>query len=467
MQAKASSRIISFLKAWIISFLKELFGDFQKEELKKFLKLGGIFAFVIGVYWTLRPLKDSIFASMVGVKYQPAAKWVSLILLLPLVIVYSKLIGKFSREHLFYVIGTAYIIGVIAFGLLFYHPTIGLANTQLDWHRYIGWLWYVFVESYGSIVVALFWAFAADLVSPNSAKKGFPIVVMLGQLGAILGPKFLTPLGKNVFGTSAPTVLICALLIALMMFGVYLFMRTTPKSELASYHGHDKGAAKEVEPGFFEGLILLVKQPYLLGIFGVIGIYEIIVTIIDYNFKFLVCTEYATEAARSAYLGDYAVMVNVVSFLCLLFGISNIQRRLGIKVSLVLMPFVVLGMVLSFKAYPVVHVLFWIMVAAKAINYALNSPALKTLYVPTSHDVKYKSQAWIETFGSRGSKATGSGVNMLQGPFTKFYGLEAGQLAFIAFSSYLSFGLLAAWVIIALYLGKTYEKAVEQNKLVC
>ena len=121
-----------------------------------------------------------------------------------------------------------------------------------------------------------------------------------------------------------------------------------------------------------------------------------------------------TEAARSAYLGDYAVMVNVVSFLCLLFGISNIQRRLGIKVSLVMMPFIVLAMVLSFKAYPVVHVLFWIMVVAKAINYALNGPALKTLYVPTSHDVKYKSQAWIETFGSRGSKAAGSGVNMLQ-----------------------------------------------------
>ena len=53
MQAKASNPITSFLKAW--------FGDFQREELKKFLKLGGIFALVIGVYWTLRPLKDSLF----------------------------------------------------------------------------------------------------------------------------------------------------------------------------------------------------------------------------------------------------------------------------------------------------------------------------------------------------------------------------------------------------------------------
>ena len=458
MQAKASNPITSFLKAW--------FGDFQKEELKKFLKLGGIFALVIGVYWTLRPLKDSLFSSIVGVTNQPRAKIVSLIILFPLVILYSKLVDKFSRERLFYVVGTAYIIGVIIFGLLFYNQTIGLANTTVDSSRILGWLWYVFVESYGSIVVALFWAFAADLVSPNSAKKGFPLVVMLGQLGAILGPKFLTPLGEKVFGTDVPTVFICGFLIGLMMLGVYLIMRTTPKSEMGGYHTREKGGAKEVEPGFLEGLVLLVKQPYLLGIFAIIGIYEIIVTIIDYNFKFLVMSQYAGTAATK-YLGDYAVMVNVVSFLCLLFGISNIQRRLGIKVSLVLMPFIVLAMVLSFKAYPVVHVLFWIMVIAKAFNYALNSPAQKTLYVPTSHDVKYKSQAWIETFGSRGSKATGSGINMLQGSFTQRLGLAEGMTAFIAFSSYLSFGLIAAWLIVALYLGKTYEKAVEQDKLVC
>lgn len=459
MQAKASNPIISFLKAW--------FGDFHKEELKKFLKLGAIFALVIGVYWTLRPLKDSIFSSIVGVTYQPMAKWASLIVLFPLVIFYNKLVDKFSREKLFYVIGTAYLIGSIIFGLLFYHSTIGLANTAVDSTRLVGWFWYVFVESYGSIVVALFWAFAADLVSPNSAKRGFPLVVMFGQLGAILGPKYLTPLGKNVFGTSAPTVMICGILIAIMMLFVYIFMRTTPKSEMSGYHRKDEGAAKEVEPGFMEGLVLMLKQPYLLGIFAAIGIYEIIITIIDYYFKFLVCQEYTTEATRSAYLGDYAVWVNVVSFLCLLFGISNIQRRLGIKVSLVLMPLIVLAMVLSFKAYPVVHVLLWIMVAAKAINYALNGPALKTLYVPTSHDVKYKSQAWIETFGSRGSKAAGSGVNMLQSTFTKKLGVDAGLAAFIAFSSYLSFGLIAAWILVALYLGKTYEKAVEQDKVVC
>lgn len=459
MQAHASNPITSFLKAW--------FGDFKKEELKKFLKLGTIFAFVIGTYWTLRPLKDSIFSSMAHADNQPWAKVVSLIVLFPLVMIYSKLVDRVSRQHLFYVIGTIYIIGVIIFGLLFLHPTIGLANTTIDASRWVAWAWYVFVESYGSIVVALFWAFAADMVVPESAKRGFPLVVMIGQLGAIFGPYFLTPLGKKYFGTSALTVLICGILIACMMLGVYLFLKTTPKSEMTGYHHQDKGASKDEEPGFLEGLMLMLKQPYLMGIFAVISIYEIIVTIIDFNFKVLVFNSFDSEALRSAYLGDYAVMVNVVSFLCLLFGISNIQRRLGVKVSLAMMPFIVLAMVLSFKAYPVVSVLFWIMVIAKAVNYALNGPALKTLYVPTSRDVKYKSQAWIETFGSRSSKSAGSGINMLKKPFEAKWGAEAGIAYYIALSSYLSFGLLAAWLVVALYLGRTYEKAVEQDKVVC
>lgn len=460
MQAKASNPITSFLKAW--------FGDFQKEELKKFLKLGAIFAFVIGVYWTLRPLKDSIFSSMAHADNQPWAKLVSLVVLFPLVMIYSKLVDKVARHKLFYVIGGAYCIGTLILGMLFMHPTIGLANATVDPHRWIAWIWYVFVESYGSIVVALFWAFAADMVVPESAKRGFPLVVMLGQLGAIFGPYFFTPLGKKYFGNSGPTVIICGLLILAMMFGIYLFMKTTPKSEMVGYHSHDKGDSKESEPGFLEGLLLMLREPYLLGIFAVISIYEIIVTIIDFNFKYLVFTTFDTEALRSEYLGDYAVWVNVVSFLCLLFGVSNIQRRLGIKVSLVLMPFIVLAMVLSFKAYPVVAVLFWIMVVAKAVNYALNGPALKTLYVPTSRDVKYKSQAWIETFGSRSSKAAGSGINLLKKPFQSWYGDSAkGLAAYIALSSYFSIGLLGAWVLVALYLGKTYEKAVEQDKVVC
>jgi ATP:ADP antiporter, AAA family len=456
----------------VSSFLRAWFGDFNREELKKFIRLGVIFAFVIGVYWTLRPLKDGIFTQMVNnpenvkmdskkkAEYIPYAKVLSLFLLLPLVIAYSTLVEKYPRHHMFYALGLIYALITIVFGLIFMHPTIGLANQVGSVWRITGWLWYVFVESYGSLMVALFWAFAADTTTPESAKRGFGLTVMLGQLGSIAGPLLLGKLGLKYFGSEAPIVLLCAPLILLIIVGIRYFMSVTPAEQLIGFHGKNEAKVEEQqEPGFLEGLKLMLQQPYLLGIFGIVAIYEILVTIIDFNFKGLVTAQFgANSTGSSLYLADYAIWVNVVAFFCLLFGVSNIQRYLGTTVSLAIMPFVICGMVGLFLVYPNVEVLFYIMVTAKAINYALNGPVMKQLYVPTTPDVKYKSQAWIETFGSRSSKTAGSGINIVSNVLGTW---------FTPLISLTAFGLGGVWFFIALYLGKTHKHAVDNKKVVC
>lgn len=461
-----ASFFIAPLRRVMISGLKAWFGDFTKDEVIKFLILGITFAFVIGIYWALRPLKDAIFMSMVGKHNIPWAKLVSLCVLFPLVIIYSKLVDKFPRHRMLYVMALLYAIATLMFGYFLSDATYGLPNKIVDSSRYLGWAWYVFVESYGSLMVALFWAFATDITSPDSAKRGFSVVVMLGQLGAIMGPLFLIPLaGPAYWGSSAPVVMVLGGLMFMIIAMVKLFMVVTPKSQLVGFSGA-KGAHADAEPGFLEGLRLLLSNSYLLGIFAVITIYEIIVTIIDFKFKFLIGEAHVDESARALYLGDYAVWVNVVSFACLILGVSNIQRRLGLKTTLALMPFIIGGAIATFYISPVVSVVFWIMVGAKAFNYALNGPAMKQLYVPTSQEVKYKSQAWIETFGSRSSKAAGSGINLLQAPFVSWFG-PAGVALHVAVCTYFSFGLLAAWFFVALFLGKTYDKAIKEERVVC
>jgi AAA family ATP:ADP antiporter len=461
--------IVGLTLLFIEPLRRMFYGNFTKEELQKFLILGTTFAFVIGIYWTLRPMKDAIFMSMVGKDNIPWAKLLSLCVLFPLVIIYSKLVDKFPRHRMLYVMALIYAAATLLFGYMLMHPTIGLPNKTVDAGRILGWAWYVFVESYGSLMVALFWAFSTDITSPESAKRGFSMVTMIGQMGAILGPLLLTPLaGPQYWGSSAPVVLVTGGLVLMVIVMVKIFMTVTPKSQLMGYTGAvaAKTSGHESEPGFLEGLRLLLSNGYLLGIFAVITIYEIIVTIIDFRFKYLVGEATVDDSSRTLYLGDYAVWVNFVSFVCLLLGVSNIQRHLGLRFSLALMPFIIGGAILTFYTSPIVGVVFWIMVGAKAFNYALNGPAMKQLYVPTSQDVKYKSQAWIETFGSRSSKAAGSGINLLQGPFINMFG-PAGIALHIAVSTYFSLGLLFAWFFVALFLGKTYDKAVKEEKLVC
>lgn len=463
--------------------IRAWWGDFSKEELEKFALLSLIFGLVIGVYWYLRPLKDAIFMSVIGSDYIPKAKILSLIIVFPLVLIYSKLVDMFPRHRMFYALCTIYAIVGLIFAYIMQNPTMGLTNTIASPDRYWGWAWYVFVESFGSLIVALFWAFATDTTTPDSAARGFPLVAFGGQLGNIFGPllvtyliEFLAHVEVAADGELAPElagkmasalaiiIAIACVFIALIMVLIRLFMTVIPQDQLVGFQAKNEHAE---EPGFFEGLKILLSSPYLLGIFAIITFYEVIVTVLDFNFKTFVSTAYPTAHASGKYLAQYGTWVGIVSMLSIALGINKVQRWLGLGASLALLPIIIIAAVFTFKGYPHLGMLFWIMVLSKAVNYALNQPSMKQLYIPTSKEAKYKSQAFIEMYGSRGSKALGSSVNLWRKPLIEKYGSLAGVSMFITYCTYVSCGIVAVWFFVALYLGRTFKKAVDERREIC
>lgn len=331
-----------------------------------------------------------------------------------------------------------------------------------------GYLWYVFVESFGSLMPALFWAFSSDTTNPTSAKRGFPLVVAIGQMGGIIFPYSIGGLPHRLgLSTDALSMMILAALIFSIIPLMYRFLRVTPSHLLSSFEGKNKQELeKEHEPGFLEGLKLMISHKYLLGMFAANFIYEIIITIFDFNFKVAAGSLYS-GVALSNYLSIYGSSVNIVSLLCLILGISNVTRYLGVGVALAAMPVIVGLALFGFLTFDSLSFLFALMVGSKAINYALNGPALKQLYIPTTSDVRFKAQAWIETFGSRASKEAGSIFNMLLHPLQKIFGELAGRSYYLILSGFLGFPLLALWFATALFLGKNFRKAIDENKVIC
>ncbi len=465
-----TSRVLRFFQ-WICRFN---FGNFEKEEFKKFLRMGLIFALIIGVYWTLRPLKDAVFIQLVDKLQLPFAKTASVICLLPLVIFYTKLLEKTSREKMLLILPVFYGVSLLVFSglmLMFQAPAGEIASRSslfLIATKVTGYVFYVFVESFGSLVIALFWAFATDTTIAASAKRGFPLVVAIGQIGGILLPYSVGGLPHRLhLGTDAVSMLILSALVLTIIPLVKYFLRATPAPLLASFHGKNEAEVeRKQEPGFFEGLKLLLKHRYLLGIFAANFIYEVVVTIFDFNFKISASTAYS-GVALSNYLSIYASSVSIVSLSCLLLGISNVTRFLGVGVALAAMPVIVAGALLGFLTLNSLSFLFALMVGSKAINYALNGPALKQLYIPTTPDVKFKAQAWIETFGSRTSKQAGSTFNMSLAPLQSAFGALAGKSHYLMLSGALCFPLLGAWLVIAIFLGRSFRKAIHNNTVIC
>lgn len=459
---------------FLIRICRFNFGNFDLEEFKKFLHLGLIFSIIIGVYWTLRPIKDSLFIQFVDKMQLPYAKIVSLVGLLPLIILYTELLGRTSREKMFIILPSFYGIAILCFsGAIFIaegspeeialRATFGILATKA-----LGYVWCLFVESFGSLAVALFWAYSTDTTEPHSAKKGFPLIVTIGQIGGILFPYSIAGLPYRLgLTTDTLSIIIVGILTLLIIPLFRSFLRRTPIHLLTSFQGKiEKHKDSKQEPGFIEGLKLIYSHRYLIGIFFIYFIYGFIVTIFDFNFLLTASVHYS-GVDLSNYLSIYSSSVNIISLLCLLLGISNVMRFLGVGVALAIMPIIIALALMSFLTMDSLSFLFSLMVGSKAIQYALNGPALKQLYIPTSTDVRFKAQAWIETFGDRSSKQIGSVFNMLLKPLQSTLGEIVGKTHYLVLTGVIGFPLLFVWFIVALYLGRTFRKAINDKKIVC
>lgn len=462
--------ILSFLQ----TIVKPIFGTFEKEEFKKFLRMGLIFACIIGSYWTIRTLKNAIFITLVSAAQLPYAKTASLFFLLPVIMMYTKLLDRYSREKIFYILSTIYGVGALLFGTSLIW-TQGMDHANLEGMisillMILGYGFYLFVESYGSLIPALFWAIATDTTVPDSAKKGFSLVVAIGQFGGIFGPYLINSLPRRLgFTTNALSLYICAAAIITSMYLFRNFFSATPKELLVSYHGKNEDKEEkeqEKEAGFFEGLRLLMTHKYLLAIFAVISFPEIIGTIFDVHFHSLAAQHYS-GVHLAEYLGLYGSLATFMAFMFLICGIGNITRVLGIGVSLILMPIIYGGALFGFVTLNSLNFLLILMASSKAINYALNGPAIKQLYIPTTHNVRFKSQAWMETFGSRGAKEVGAVFNMTLGPLQNSLGVVAGRARHAILAGYFGFAIVVLWFFMAFFLGKKYKTAIDEKRVVC
>ncbi|KAL7528403.1 hypothetical protein ACHAXR_002430 [Thalassiosira sp. AJA248-18] len=318
------------------------------------------------------------------------------------------------------------------------HPTIGLANQTEDPGRVLGWVSYCGIESFGSVMVSLFWSFANSQFNLKQAKRSYGLMVATAQIGSIIGPTFVNWYGQSL------GIPICYMVGASCMFTLQLTMWVFVK--MFGVVEEEKVVEKTGDPkpkaGILEGIHLFMKHNYVKGIFAISCLFMVEVTIVDYTMKVLAREHFSTEfpcmpfdettgeamscwdtetnsatgmstdAAGSftTFMGLFGQATNTLSFLLSFFGTSAIIRYLGLRTTLLLFPSICLIVIVTVRLYPTLNVVFAAMMILKANSYALNNPTKEMLYQPTSSNVKYKAKSWIDIFGARGSKALGSVV---------------------------------------------------------
>ena len=452
------------------------------KDLPRVLFHGLILASIIAGFWLLDSLKDPIVANTIGIEYQPIAKLMSVLTTLFIVCIYDYLTSVVSRPTLFHIVSGFFGITAMIIAALLTDPKYGLPNKELGPHRLLGWFAFCTIEAYGSLMVALFWSFTNSIMDLEQAKGAYGLIIATAQIGAIAGSTLATNASfigiSQLFVISSVMIFTVSLLIKCyhLTFRDYITesmkMRVRSVSESSSvdpllsnlssglrtpsgsfdlpsvrsvtssfdYADDEVFEIDDFNPvsivpvptmlqslqtrlaAFSEGLILLFRYPYMIKVLCVSCLYEVVVTIMDYQFKVLgshskVAMSSGVEAGDgfAQLLGHFGQFTNVLSFVLSFFGFSYLVHNVGVRHSLLIFPSVLFLAVLVTNLVPSMWVLFVMVSTLKAMIFSLHDPVHELLYIPTSEAIKFKVKAWIDVFGSRLAKAIGSSICTMAG----------------------------------------------------
>lgn len=443
------------------------------QERLKILFLSATFFFIIGAYTITRDIKNSVFISIVGKDYVPWAKIIEPFILIPLILWYSRMVDNVRRYQLMCYYSTAFGLIGLVFALLLGHSTIGIPNTMTSPWRIFGWLFYLFVEGYSPFVVSVFWAFANSVSSPSGARKSYGLIVSASKMGGMLSAAIAWYL-FSISATAAHPVFsdvvthqlimaISSIMLLVVPFLIIGLIRSVPGHLLHGYEAAyqlEKQRKKEEheKPSLFAGLRLLIKCPYVFGIFGMVFFYEVISTVMSYLRLGIAQENAANISEVSKILFEMAFKTHAVGFIISMFGTRIFHDKLGTRICLLLIPSLTGFFLLYFVFVTTSSALINAFVALKAVHYAFSWPVRESLYIPAVKEIKFKSKSWIDAFGSKLAKTTGASFNIV-------VSFLRPALAMPVHSFFFAF-LIGCWFVTSFLLGKRFEYAVTHNEVI-
>lgn len=450
--------------------------DMEPHERTKLFWLAATFFLVIAAYTLVKELKDSMFVAMVGKEYLPWAKQWAMIILVPMIFLYSKLVDILRRYQLlcFY----AFLYGLLSLLFTYFlgHPTIGIANTDASQYRIFGWLLYFFYEGYSPFMVSVFWAFANSINNPKNAQNSYALIVSASKIGGMLTPALAWMLfsQRDACGVAlysdvvAHQILlgVASFIMLVIPFAIWMLIKTVPDPYLHGYEAaykveKEKKKQGKAKTGIFAGLWMLLRYPYMLGIYSMIFFYEVINVVLNYQRIAIAQSSVTTVSELSCILYQQVLAVHGIGFLISFFGTRALMQKLGERRCLLLIPVSIGALLFLLMLHNSLGMLTFAFIALRSIHYAFAYPVRESLYIPTVKAMKFKAKSWIDAFGAKLAKSSGSWVNIIAegigGP---------GTAAYFSFYSVFFFGVIGLWTIAAYLMGIRFEKAIANNEVI-
>jgi ATP:ADP antiporter, AAA family len=399
-------------------------------------------------------LQDGGFRGLAGDELKTYATAVQAVLLMAIVPIYSRLVGRTNRARL--VTGT---VAVLVVSLLLF---AALARAHVP----IGIPYYLWLGVASLLVVAQFWSLATDFYTREQGERLFPLIAAGVTLGAILGAATAGWLLERV--GLVPLLFLASGLLLLYGAVMAALERIGPASKLdpRPHPGELAGDG---------GFTLVRKSKYLF----LIGVSVLFATLVNTHGEYLLAgavTDRAesvvpapgplsslSEAEQRSLVDDRRVVigktyaefygaVNLLAFLMQALVVSRLFRHLGVHGTLFVFPLIALAAYGSMAALPAFLLILGAKTVENSADYSLNNTVRHTLFLPTSRQAKYKAKAAIDSFFLRsGDLVAGgtvfAGVHLL--------GLSTRQFALA------NVALILGWLPVVAFLSRRYRHLSE------
>ncbi len=424
------------------------FMNIRREELPQVLLMFSYFFLVITSFWILKPLKKSIFiqfyrdtgfhffgVSLDAAQAELIAKVANMFVALVAAAAFAYFSQWFRRQQLTYVF-SGFVVACYFYFIWTIHEPTG----------HTVWSFYFFGDLYSTLMVATFFAFLNDSVDPEKAKRVYGLVGLGGVAGGALGSSAVAAKISDL--TLQEWLWIC-FVVAVMIVGIAaaagrLFAHDIPVSPQPK----DKPQSRE-NPATAGGR-LVFQSRYLLAIVAVVGLYEMVSTIMDFQFTSTVA-HYREGPAIGVHISRVFAFTNWVALIVQFFLTSFVMTRYGVGMALLFLPVAALLGSTGFLLAPLLLVGSFLNTADNGFSYSINQSAKEVLYVPTTPDEKYKAKAFIDMFIQRFAKALAVGLSLLI--TFSFRGFES-----VRWLSLATVLILVFWIAVARYAGREFQR---------
>ena len=431
--------------------VKSNFFDIRKKEWPDVLMMALYFFLVIAVFWVLKPMKRGILVNLyqeaplmiwgitfAGAEVEQLAKVANMFVVYLFVIAFTYLSRKLPRQQLNLVLCSFFSGLFLIFSFLVRDPGEPTA-----------WSFYILGDIFNSAMVTFFWAYTNDLFSSDQAKRTYGVVGLGGIIGGIVGSSVVVGLVSQV---GRPSLLIASIVPLVIMTGIgYWVHYRTDKKDARS---NKACAAGKRCSAMFEGAEIVFKSKYLLTIVGILGLYEMVSNIVDFQLSAIIATEIAGDVEKDAYFGFVGQVTSILSLIVQLFFTSFVMKRFGVGVALLFLPVAITFGAMGFLIVPGLLFVTIMSASDNSLNYSINQSAKETLYTPLSQDAKYKAKAFIDMFVQRFAKVLAVVLNLVVAAM-----IGLGQVHWLSLATLI---ILVFWILLVRYAGREFKKKADE-----